>query len=236
MRAPTICSHAVGARIAGDVTDQMEEIEKDIAAGVTALGQELPAGASAKLARLLSELDRWNRKINLTAIRDQRDMVAGHVLDSLSLRPLLEGDRIIDIGTGAGFPGLPLAIAEPRRQFVLLDSNARKISFVRHMIADLELGNASAVQARAEAFAPETAFDTVVARALASLARITGLSADLLAENGVLLAQKGKYPAEELERLKDLSDTWEFRVIELQIPGLPPESRHVVRLSRACGA
>ena len=210
----------------------MNEIEQDIAAGVAALGQSLPESSVAKLARLLSELGRWNKRLNLTAIRDEHEMVSGHVLDSLSIRPLLEGTRVIDIGTGAGFPGLPLAIAEPSRQFVLLDSNGRKISFVKHMIADLKLHNVTAIQARAEAYAAESPFDTVIARALASLLRITELSADLLAENGVLLAQKGKYPAEELEELKRHAADWNFRVIELQVPGLPPKSRHLVRLSR----
>lgn len=210
----------------------MTNIDQDISAGIAALEQQLPDGATAKLARLLTELARWNKRMNLTAIRDEHAMIGAHVLDSLSVRPQLRGDRIIDIGTGAGFPGLPLAIVEPDKQFMLLDSNGRKISFVKHMIADLKLDNVSAIQARAEAYVPESPFDTVIARALASIRRITELSADLVAENGVLLAQKGKYPAEELEELKKHAANWNFRVIELHVPGLPPKSRHVVRLSR----
>jgi 16S rRNA (guanine527-N7)-methyltransferase len=213
----------------------MNNIEEAIGRGVAGLGQLLPDGAAGKLARLLSELNRWNRRMNLTAIRDPGEMVSGHILDSLSVRPFLQGVRVIDIGTGAGFPGLPLAIAEPGTRFYLLDSNGRKISFVKHMIADLKLGNVFAIQARAESFAADAPFDTVIARALASVARITLLSADLLAENGVLLAQKGKHPAEELEELKRQSADWDFRVIELQVPGLPPKSRHVVRLLKAGG-
>lgn len=210
----------------------MTDIEKQIADRVAAMGQTLPEGATAKLARLLSELARWNKRMNLTAIRDEAAMVEGHIIDSLSICGHPKGSRIIDIGTGAGFPGLPLAIAEPEKQFVLLDSNGRKISFVKHMIVDLKLHNVSAIQGRAEACAVESPFDTVVARALAPLLRITELSADLVAENGVLLAQKGKYPAEELEALKRHAADWNFRVIELQVPGLPPKSRHLVRLSR----
>lgn len=210
----------------------MTDIEKHIAAGIAALGQTLPEGATAKLARLLSELARWNKRMNLTAIRDESAMVEGHIIDSLSISSHLQGSRVIDIGTGAGFPGLPLAIASPDKAFVLLDSNGRKISFVKHMIADLGLHNVTAIQARAEVHAADSPFDTVIARALASLLRITELSADLVAENGVLLAQKGKYPAEELEELKRHAADWNFRVIELQVPGLPPKSRHLVRLSR----
>jgi 16S rRNA (guanine527-N7)-methyltransferase len=214
----------------------MDLIKQSIADGAEALGQSLPGGATEKLARLLAELERWNRRVNLTAIRDPQEMVSGHVLDSLSLRPYLEGKSVIDIGTGAGFPGLPLAIAEPQRRFLLLDSTGRKIAFVQHMIADLRLENVTALQTRAEDYVPAQAFDTVVARALATLAKLVGLSAHLAAENGVLLAQKGKYPAAELEELKRRPAEWEFRVIELQVPGLPPHSRNVVRLTRTVGA
>lgn len=211
----------------------MNDIEKRITAGVATLGQTLPAGAAGKLVQLLSELERWNKRLNLTAIRDPQEMVSGHVLDSLSLRPYLEGTRIVDVGTGAGFPGLPLAIAESHKQFLLLDSNARKIAFAKHMIADLALGNVTAIQSRAEDFVADPPFDTVLARALATLARIVELCAHLVAENGVLLAAKGKYPAEELEELSKHPADWDFRVIELRVPDLPQQSRHLVRLERA---
>lgn len=211
----------------------MDHVEVSISNGVRALGQTVPAGAAGKLARLLAELERWNKRLNLTAIRDPQEMVSGHVLDSLSLRPYLEGTRIVDVGTGAGFPGLPLAITEPDRQFVLLDSNARKIAFVKHMIADLALDNVTAFQYRVEDFVADPPFDTVLARALATLARIGELCAHLVSENGVLLAAKGKYPAEELEELSKHPADWNFRVIELQVPDLPQQSRHLVRLERA---
>jgi len=209
----------------------MKALEAAIAAGVTALGLKLPDGAPAQLARLLGELARWNRKINLTAIRPTDAMVAGHVLDSLAVLPFLEGARIADVGTGPGFPGLPLAISQPDRHFVLLDGNARKISFVRHMIADLGLANAEAVNARAEDYAPAERFDTVIARALASLPDLLKLAGHLVREDGVLLALKGKHPAAELESIEALSG-WNYVVTELTVPGLETHARHVVRLRR----
>ncbi len=206
-----------------------EQLAASIAAGARKLQQDLSDRAIEKLTVLLIELRRWGERVNLTAIRDLNAMVSGHVLDSLSVRPLLEGSRIIDIGTGAGFPGLPLAIAEPRQQFVLLDSNGKKIGFVRHMIADLQLDNALAVQARAEDYAPGERFDTVIARALAAAPRLIALAGHLVERNGVLLAQKGQYPAAELEQLPE---NWEYRVTELNVPGLERHARHVVCLRR----
>ena len=204
-----------------------------ILGGVEALHQSLPAEAAAQLADLLLELSRWNRRINLTAIREPERMVAAHVLDSLSIRPQLNGDRVLDLGTGAGFPGLPLAIAEPERHFVLLDSSAKKIGFVRHMIARLGLDNALAEQTRAEDYSPEAPFATVVARAVTSTAGLLGIGARHVREGGVLLAMKGRHPADELEALPD---DWTSTVSELHVPGLEGHARHLVRLSRKSSA
>ena len=202
-----------------------------IAAGAADLGQDLTAGAAAQLAALLSELQRWGKRINLTAILDPDEMIAAHVLDSLAVRPLLQGPQIIDIGTGAGFPGLPLAIVEPDLEFTLLDSNGKKISFVTHMIAELGLSNVTAAKARAEDYAPGNRFDTVIARALATVPRLVELSAHLVREDGQLLALKGKYPAEELEPIT-ASPEWDFSVTELTVPFLEAHARHVVSVRR----
>ena len=202
-----------------------------IAAGAADLGQDLTADAAAQLAALLSELQRWGKRINLTAILDPDEMIAAHVLDSLAVRPLLQGPQIIDIGTGAGFPGLPLAIVEPDLEFTLLDSNGKKISFVTHMIAELGLSNVTAAKARAEDYAPGNRFDTVIARALATVPRLVELSAHLVREDGQLLALKGKYPAEELEPIT-ASPEWDFSVTELTVPFLEAHARHVVSVRR----
>lgn len=208
----------------------MTELTREIRAGLEALGQ--PAGREAveRLARLLEELARWNRRINLTAVRAQADMVGAHLLDSLSAAPLIAGRRVLDVGTGGGFPGLPLAITMPEREFTLLDSNGKKISFVRHMIGDLGLQNAQAVQARVEDHAPAAAYDTVIARAFAPLPRMLELAGHLVAGSGVLLALKGRYPADEVA---DLDAGWTYDVIKLTVPGLDDRERHAVKLARA---
>ena len=204
---------------------------KNIQRGAEKLGLALSGDQIEKLSCLLAELERWNRRINLTAIRDPDDMVTGHILDSLAVQPHLQGVTVLDIGTGPGFPGLPLAIADPGRQFTLLDGNGKKISFVKHAIGELGLDNAIAVKARVEHYAPEARFDTVTARALATVPRLVELSAHLVGEDGRLLALKGKYPAEELDALTALPD-WDYSVTKLTVPGLEAHERHLVTVRR----
>ena len=179
---------------------------------------------------LLDELERWNRRMNLTAIRDRDAMVAGHIHDSLAARPLLQGRRILDVGTGAGFPGLPLAIAEPERQFVLLDGNRRKIQFVQHAAGLLGLGNVEAVHARAEDYAPGEGFDTVIARAVAAVPQLLEMAGHHVGEGGVFVALKGRDPAAELE---SVPGDWDREQRQLDVPGFPAGSRHAVLLRRA---
>ena len=182
-----------------------------------------------KFDTLLDELQRWNRKFNLTAVRDRGTMVTAHIEDSLSARPLLHGDRVLDVGTGAGFPGLPLAIVEPQRQFVLVDSNNKKIQFVQHAAGVLGLSNVTAVWSRTEDYAPGERFDTVIARAVATLARLIEIAGHHVGEDGVFVALKGRHPAEELQ---ELPPGWECTVTELQVPGLESGSRHAVLMRR----
>lgn len=182
-----------------------------------------------KFDTLLDELERWNRKVNLTAIRDRDEMVTAHIEDSLAAQPLLHGVRVLDIGTGAGFPGLPLAIVEPDREFTLLDSNNKKIQFVQHAAGLLGLDNVQAVKSRAEDYAPGYRFDTVIARAVASLAELLTMSGHHVGEDGVFIALKGRYPEEEL---KEVPDDWDYEIAELDVPGLDEGSRHAVLLRR----
>ncbi len=179
---------------------------------------------------LLDELERWNRKVNLTAIRERDRMWAAHIDDSLSALPLLEGSTVLDVGTGAGFPGLPLAIAQPDRHFTLLDSNNKKIMFVQHAAGLLSLDNVEPVKARMEGFAPGHRFDTVIARAVATVPELIENAGHHVGEDGVFVALKGRDPAEEME---SLPDDWEYEVRPLNVPGLEAGSRHAVLLRRS---
>jgi 16S rRNA (guanine527-N7)-methyltransferase len=178
---------------------------------------------------LLDELERWNRKVNLTAVRDREQMRVLHIEDSLVARPLLQGRQILDVGTGAGFPGLPLAIAEPEREFTLLDSNNKKVMFVQHAVGVLGLDNVRAAKARAEDYDPGHRFDTVIARALATLPKLVEIAGHHVREDGVFVALKGRHPVEEIE---ELPAPWSHEVIALDVPGLETGSRHAVLLRR----
>jgi 16S rRNA (guanine527-N7)-methyltransferase len=194
------------------------------------LGVTLAPADAARLLTLLDELERWNRSYNLTAIESREEMITHHLLDSLSISPELEGDRIADVGTGAGFPGLPLALVNPARQFTLIDSVGKKIRFVTHAARTLAVSNVTAVQARVETFQPAQSFDTVTARAFAPLPSLIECAGQLCTPGGVVLAMKGRRPEEELERLPA---PWRLeRCRTLAIPGLG-EERCVLVLRRA---
>lgn len=202
---------------------------KKIQTALETLQTSFPDDSAAKLAQLLEELEKWNRKVNLTAVRNGDEMITTHLLDSLVAAPLLHGTTVLDVGTGPGFPGLPLAIVQPERQFTLLDSNNKKIMFVQHAALLLGLNNVRAVKARGEDYAPGHGFDTVIARALAALPRLVEIAGHHVGEDGVFVALKGRYPAAELE---DLESPWSHKVTELHVPGLEQGSRHAVLLRR----
>jgi 16S rRNA (guanine527-N7)-methyltransferase len=194
---------------------------EDLRERASRLGVALEPGAAAQLLRLLEELEQWNRAYNLTAITTREAMVTGHLLDSLAGSSALSGTCIADLGTGAGFPGLPLAIVHPQRQFTLIDGTAKKVRFVAHAARTLGLTNVEAVHARAEDLRPEKPFDTLVARAVASLADLAALARPLAGPGTLLLAYKGQRPDAELA---SLPPDWELLgARKVQVPGLAAE-------------
>lgn len=205
-------------------------LKQNLDTGLDALGQSLPAGARERLLDFLQLLEKWNRTWNLTAVRDPLQMVPRHVLDSLSVRPFLSGDSIADVGTGAGLPGLPLAIAEPDRQFVLIDSAGKRTRFVTQAAATLGLGNVTIIRSRAEDYRPESGFDTVVSRAFAALAGFVSVAGHLCKESGCMLAMKGQLPGDEIA---ELPKPWRADAVHaLTVPGLDAQ-RHVVIMNKA---
>jgi 16S rRNA (guanine527-N7)-methyltransferase len=199
-------------------------------AGAAQLGVPLGALQGEKLLRLLDELQQWSSAYNLTALEDRDAMLTLHLLDSLSASPFLQGADIADIGTGAGFPGLPLAIAHPERRFTLIDSTAKKIRFVAHAARNLGLANVRPLQARFEAPPAALRFDTVIARAVASLPELVRDAAVLCGPDTRIVAMKGRLPAAELAALP--ADWRAARTAAVKVPGLEAE-RHIIVLTRA---
>jgi 16S rRNA (guanine527-N7)-methyltransferase len=200
-----------------------------LAAGTRELGMELDDASARAAVAYLRELERWNRAYNLTAIRDAEGMLVRHLLDSLAVLPFVRGPRVLDAGTGPGLPGIPLALAAPALELTLLDSGAKKVRFLRHVVAALGLKNVEVVHARLEDYPAGAGFDTVVARALAPLPRLLELLGPLCAPGGRILAMKGRRPDDELQKLPR---EWEATVSRLAVPGLEAQ-RHAVVLQRA---
>jgi 16S rRNA (guanine527-N7)-methyltransferase len=184
-------------------------------------GVPLDDTQATQLLRLLDELAEWNRAYNLTAIDTPAAMITHHLLDSLAAHADLQGDRIADLGTGAGFPGLPLALLNPERQFTLIDATAKKIRFVTHAARVLELANVQAVHARAEDLASGPPFDCILARAVAELPELIRLARPLCRPGTRLLAYKGQRPDAEIAALPG---DWQLLAGRaLRIPGLEAE-------------
>jgi 16S rRNA (guanine527-N7)-methyltransferase len=201
------------------------KIEQQLHQGITELGLEPPADAESKLLQYLQLLAKWNQAYNLTAVRDPHDMVTRHLLDSLAVLPYLRGPRVLDIGTGPGLPGIPLAITRPDCSFTLLDANAKKTRFVTQAVGELGLKNVDVVQSRVENYRPEQKFDTLVSRAFSSIADMLTNTRHLCAQHGQFLAMKGVYPEEELAAIP--TEFVVSEVVDLKVPRLPA-ARHLV--------
>lgn len=201
----------------------------DLDAGLAALG--LAPALADPLARYLALMLRWNAAYNLTAIRDPREMVTKHLLDSLAMAPAVAGlATLADLGTGPGLPGIPLAIATPGLRVTLVESNGKKARFMREALRQLDLANAEVAESRIEALDRPGQFAAITARALATLPQILALGGHLIAPDGVLLAMKGARPDDEIAALPG---GWTVRDIRpLTVPGLDAE-RHLVTIGRA---
>ena len=203
-------------------------LQDELQRGLSSLGLDA-AALAPPLLQYLALLDRWNRTYNLTAIRDPREMVTRHLLDSLAMHPFVQRGTLADLGTGPGLPGIPLAIAKPGLQVTLVESNGKKARFLREAVRTLGLGNARVAESRAEALDEPAAYDALTARALDVLSGIIEVGGHLLKPQGQLLAMKGVHPHEEIAALPA---GWRLQDVHaLAVPGLVGE-RHLVIVAK----
>ncbi len=199
--------------------------EQQLAEGMKALGIDLSADVQEKLLAYAAFLEKWNRTYSLTALRDPTLAVSHHLLDSLAIMPYVNASTLLDVGSGGGQPGIPLAIARPDLAVTLLDSNGKKTAFLQQAVIELELKNVRVVTARVEEFRPATLFAAITSRAFAELVDFVGLTRHLLASSGEWLAMKGQRPDAEMNKLPaGVSVT---AVHRLDVPGVDGE-RHLV--------
>lgn len=208
----------------------MHPFYQSLAQGVQAMNLQLPASVLENLLKYQDALALWNKAYNLTAIRDPRDMLVKHLLDSLSILPHLPQGRLLDIGTGGGMPGLIIALSQPERDCVLLDSNGKKIRFLKQFVADMKLANVQAVQTRVEdqdSIRQLGQFEVITSRAFASLLDFVAASEPYMRAQSTIAAMKGVVPVEELQQLPNYTQ----QVIELHVPHLD-EQRHLILLNK----
>lgn len=193
--------------------------------GLDTLALGVPGEVRSKLLQFLALVEKWNRVHNLTAIRDGEKMVSGHLLDCLAVVPHIAGEHVLDVGSGAGFPGIPLALVKPRTAVTLLDSSHKKAAFLRQAVAELQLKNASVLCERVENWRPEGRFDCIISRAFAEIGDFVASTSHLLAPGGVFASMKGVHPFDEIDRLP--RDFRVSKIIRLEVPMLAAE-RHLV--------
>ena len=204
----------------------MDNCRQVLQAGIDQLGLEATETQVDLLLAFVNLIEKWNKAYNLTAIRDREEMLRLHILDSLAIFPFVTGQKIIDVGTGAGLPGIPLAILMPSVQFTLLDSNSKKTRFVRQAVLELQLNNVEVVHGRVESLGHEGEYDAVLSRAFASLEEMMNLTEHLTQPEGVLIAMKGQKPESELKKIDR-----DYSVNSIMVPGVDAE-RCVVRINK----
>ena len=201
-----------------------------LAQGVAELRLGLPAYAEQRLIDYVALIQKWNKTYNLTAVRETQSMLSHHLLDCLAVLPHVSAQTILDVGSGAGLPGVPLALALPQARVTLLDSSHKKAAFLKQAMIELGLENASVVCERVESWRPQHKFELVISRAFSDLHELLGLAGHLCEKSGVVAAMKGVYPHQELARLPEA-----FRVksvVALKVPGLRA-ARHLVLMQPA---
>lgn len=202
-------------------------LAQQLAQGVTELGVALPAGAQERLLRYLALLQKWNRVYNLTAVREPQRMVSEHLLDCLAVTPYVGENRILDVGSGAGLPGIPLALALPDARVTVLDSNHKKAAFLQQAVTELKLGNVAVACERVENWKPAARFEVVISRAFSDLGEFVALAGRHVAAGGRLAAMKGVHPYDEIAQLPK---GWRVReTLPLTVPGLRAQ-RHLVQV------
>jgi 16S rRNA (guanine527-N7)-methyltransferase len=207
----------------------MTNLAGQLAEGLAGLGLQLPPGIETRLLGYLALLQKWNKTYNLTAVREPSRMVSHHLLDCLAVAPHVEARSILDVGSGAGLPGIPLALARPEAAVTLLESNHKKAAFLQQAKTELKLDNVTVACERVEAWQPSAAFEVVASRAFSDLAEFVALAGRHAAPGGRLAAMKGIYPHEEITQLPA---PWRLRdSIALTVPGLRAQ-RHLLLIGR----
>ncbi len=205
-------------------------LAQKLAQGIATLDLALDAATQRRLLEYIALIAKWNRVHNLTAVRDSAQMVGNHLLDCLAVVPHLTPGAVVDVGSGPGLPGIPLALAWPQQAVTLIDSNHKKAAFLRQAVIELGLDNAQVVCERVETWQPPRGYDIVISRAFSDLPEFVQLAGRLCAPGGMLAAMKGVHPYEELAQLPG---TFKLRsVVPLKVPGVQAE-RHLVLLSPA---
>jgi 16S rRNA (guanine527-N7)-methyltransferase len=210
--------------------DKSDLLSRKLESGLDTLGVTLSASARSSLLEYCELLIKWNKTFNLTSVDDPEQMISLHLLDSLAVLPFLPGGRVLDVGTGAGLPGIPLAIARPEQAFVLLDSNGKKTRFLVQASGQLGLENVEVVNQRVEQYQVQELFDVIISRAFSSLGQFLSTCNHLVSPGGQFLAMKGKLPEDELHHLPDGFHL--VSSVELKVPGLDAE-RHLLMLRRS---